>query len=158
MTLGGVPIGQKPEGRPRANGVRADEAAFEVAGQGSLDATPIVLQGRDQPGAVSLFTGPDSKIRFNLREGIPRRIVTGERKRAEVTTPGLVIVIGRLRIGARNGERTAKVIGKDQRHAFRCRGRILWDSFVPGNTTFIVELQIAIVFYGAALSGDSDRD
>ena len=43
MTLGVVPVGQKPESGPGSDGVWADESGFKIAGQRSLDATAVVL-------------------------------------------------------------------------------------------------------------------
>ncbi len=153
-------IRHEPEGRPRSSSVGADKSAFKVAGSLGRYAAGIVLHGGDQTGTFSFLTRPDAHIRIDLTEGIVRLIKARKSKRTEVLPAArrFVIVVGGLGICAGNGERSIKVIGKNQRHTIRCRRWVFGHSFVPGNAAFIVKLEVAIVFDIAVFGADCHRN
>src|SRR5208283_6183657 len=108
-------IRQQPEGRPRADGVGANEPAFEVTGRFGGDAAGVVLHRTDQAGAMGLVVGPDTQVGIDLGKGGIGRVVTGEGMDAEVLPAVRRFVIVILRVGfVANGKWSGEVVGEDQ--------------------------------------------
>ena len=78
--------------------------------------------------------------------------------KTEIAAARFVVVVDGFGIGAGNRKWRIEVIRKHERHALCGRWRSLGNSFLPRNSSTIIELQITIVFYVILLAADRNRD